>query len=205
MNIEQLKNRDYTIIIDRSGSMSEKDCHGKSRWVAAQEGAFALASKLEEFDPDGLTVYTFANQFKRYDNVTAAKVKDVFAESEPNGGTALDVVLKDCLADVSKRKRAGQTKANGDLVVVITDGVPNDQDAVASLIVAHTKTMETDEELAIEFIQIGRDSAATKYLQFLDDGLMKNFGAKFDIVDTTTADDAENMTFTELLTKAITD
>jgi len=74
-----LGNRDYTLILDKSGSMSTRDqLGGKSRWQAAQESTVALASKCEEFDPDGITVYTFSSKFRRYENVTAAKVEQIF-------------------------------------------------------------------------------------------------------------------------------
>jgi hypothetical protein len=53
-------NRDYTLILDKSGSMSKTDQPGgRSRWVAAEESTLALARKCEKIDPDGLTVYTF--------------------------------------------------------------------------------------------------------------------------------------------------
>lgn len=46
-----LENRDYTLIIDKSGSMSLTDQPGgQSRWVAMQESTLALASKCEQLD-----------------------------------------------------------------------------------------------------------------------------------------------------------
>jgi hypothetical protein len=49
-----------TLIIDKSGSMATPDQKGgRSRWVAAQESTLALASKCEQFDPDGITIYLF--------------------------------------------------------------------------------------------------------------------------------------------------
>lgn len=197
-----LKGRDYTLIIDRSGSMVEHDCHGKTRWAAAQEGTLALAAKIDELDPDGITVYTFAGKFKRYDNVTADKVKDLFAENEPNGSTDLAGVLSDVFADFFKRRAKGETKSEGDVVLVVTDGEPDDQQAVVDVIIGATKKLDNENEISLELIQIGQCPGATKFLKFLDDGLQAK-GAKFDIVDTTTAEDSGNMTFTELLTKAI--
>jgi hypothetical protein len=64
--------------------------------------------------------------------------------------------------------------------------------------------MDRDEELAISFIQVGADPDATKFLKVLDDEL-QSAGAKFDIVDTLTIDDMEDMTLTEVLLNAITD
>jgi hypothetical protein len=63
-----LENRDYTLIIDKSGSMATKDKPGgSSRWQIMQESTLALASKCEELDPDGMTIYLFSGKFKRYD------------------------------------------------------------------------------------------------------------------------------------------
>jgi hypothetical protein len=67
-------NRDYTLILDKSGSMSVADQGGKSRWCYAQESTLALARKCDQLDPDGITLYTFSGRFKRYDNVTASQV-----------------------------------------------------------------------------------------------------------------------------------
>lgn len=51
-----IENRDYTLIVDKSGSMSTADQPGgKTRWSAAQESTLALARKCEQFDPDGIT------------------------------------------------------------------------------------------------------------------------------------------------------
>lgn len=200
-----LDKRDYTLIIDKSGSMSTRDVGNQTRWQAAQEGTLALAAKIHELDPDGITVYAFAGGFKRYDNVTPDKVAQIFKENEPNGGTDLAGVLKHSFDDYFSRKKAGKTQENGDLIIVVTDGAPNDQAAAAKVIVEATKKMDKDEELAVQFLQIGNDSGATTFLQYLDDELVAKQGAKFDIVDTTTQADSENMTFQELLLKTITD
>ena len=200
-----LENRDYTLIIDKSGSMTRKDIQGgRSRWQVMQESTLALASKCEEFDPDGITVYVFSGRFRRYDNVTAEKVEQVFRENEPSGRTDLAGVLQDALNDYFQRKAAGQTKANGDTILVVTDGEPDDRKAVMRIIVEASRKMDIDEELAISFIQVGTDPDATKFLKILDDEL-QGAGAKFDIVDTITMDDMEDFTLTEVLLNAIVD
>jgi hypothetical protein len=107
-----LNQGDYTLIIDKSGSMSTKDQQGdKSRWQVMQESTLALANKCEEFDPDGITVYTFAGKFRRYENVTANKVSQIFQENEPAGRTDLAGVLLDAVNNYFKRKASGQIKA----------------------------------------------------------------------------------------------
>ena len=200
-----LEQRDYTLIIDKSGSMATRDQLGnKSRWETMQESSLALASKCEEFDPDGITVYLFSGRFKRYDNVTANKVTQVFKENEPSGRTDLATVLQDATSNYFQRKSAGQTKPNGETILVVTDGEPDDRKAVMKVIIEASRRMERDEELAISFIQVGTDAQATKFLKILDDEL-QSAGAKFDIVDTVTMEDMEDMTLTEVLLNAITD
>ena len=200
-----LQNRDYTLIIDKSGSMATKDQAGnKSRWTVMQESTLALASKCEELDPDGLTVYLFSGRFKRYENVTANRVTQLFQENEPSGTTNLAGVLEDALNDYFKRKRSGQTKQNGETILVVTDGEPDDRKAVMRVIIEASRKMDRDEELAISFVQVGTDATAKQFLKALDDDL-QTAGAKFDIVDTVTMDDMEDMTLSEVLLNAITD
>jgi len=200
-----VENRDYTLIIDKSGSMSTPDQRGgRSRWEGAQESTLALARKCEQFDPDGITVYLFSGRFKRYDNVTSNKVAQIFQENDPSGTTDLAAVLKDATDRYFKSKAAGQAKANGETIIVITDGEPDDRKAVMRVIIEASRQMERDEELAISLIQVGTDATATRFLKALDDEL-QSAGAKFDIVDTITLDDMENFSLTEVLLNAIHD
>lgn len=200
-----MSDRDYTLIIDKSGSMSTPDqAGGRSRWEIAQESTIALARKCEQFDPDGITVYLFSGRLKRYENVTAAKVSQIFQENDPAGTTNLAGVLQDALNNYFQRKAAGQTKPNGETILVITDGEPDDRKAVFEVIIQATRQMERDEELAISIIQVGSDPQATKFLKALDDQL-QGVGAKFDICDTITLDDLEDMSLTDVLLNAITD
>ncbi|MBW4607696.1 MAG: VWA domain-containing protein [Hassallia sp. WJT32-NPBG1] len=200
-----LDNRDYTLIIDKSGSMATPDQKGsKTRWATAQESTFALASKCDQFDPDGITVYVFSGRFKRYENVTASKVTQIFQENDPSGTTDLATVLKHALDNYFQRKSSGETKANGETILVITDGEPDDRKAVMKVIIEASRQMDRDEELAISFIQVGKDAQATRFLKVLDDEL-QSAGAKFDICDTITMDDMEDMSLSEVLLNAIND
>ena len=200
-----LENRDYTLIIDKSGSMATPDQKGgRSRWLAAQESTLAVASKCEQFDPDGITIYLFSGRFKRYENVTASKVTQIFRENDPSGSTDLAAVLKHATDNYFERKAAGQTKPNGETILVVTDGEPDDRKAVMKVIIEASRRMDRDEELAISFIQVGTDSQATKFLKILDDEL-QGAGAKFDICDTITIDDMEDYSLSEILLNAIND
>jgi uncharacterized protein with von Willebrand factor type A (vWA) domain len=200
-----LENRDYTLIIDKSGSMATPDQKGgRNRWLTAQESTLALASKCEQFDPDGITVYVFSGRFKRYENVTSSKVLQIFRENDPSGTTDLAAVLKHATDNYFERKGSGQTKPNGETILVVTDGEPDDRKAVMKVIIEASRRMERDEELAISFIQVGTDAQATRFLKVLDDEL-EGAGAKFDICDTITMEDMEDLSLSEVLLNAIND
>jgi uncharacterized protein with von Willebrand factor type A (vWA) domain len=205
--MSKLRNRDYTLIIDKSGSMSTKDqAGGKSRWDVMQESTLALASKCEEFDPDGITVYTFSSQFRRYDNVTAKKVTQIFQENEPLGRTEMAEVLNHAFDDYFQRRKSGKTKANGEIILVVTDGQPENKKSVMKAIIEATKRLDGDEEIGISFIQIGNDSEATTFLKGLDDDI-QGLVAKFDIVDTITMEEIEKerLSLTEVLLRTLED
>ncbi len=200
-----VEDRDYTLIIDKSGSMSTNDQPGgKTRWQAAEESTLALARKCEEIDPDGIAVYLFSGRFRRYDNVTSDKVTQIYQENEPMGRTDLASVLQDAVDNYFQRKAKGQAKSNGETILVITDGEPDDYKAVMRVIIEASRQLERDDELAISLIQVGKDRKATQFLKALDDQL-ESAGAKFDIVDTITIDDMEDMPLAEVLLNAIID
>ena len=204
-NKSRLENRDYKIVIDKSASMTVKDCAGKTRWAAVQETAEGFARKVETLDPDGITLITFNNKFTTYDNVTADKVSEIFAKEEPSGSTVLAPVLESVFADYLARRKAGNTKANGEMLIVVTDGEAQDADAVTKSIVKFGNQLETgDGEYGISFLQIGQDRAATAFLKNLDDGLVPA-GAKHDIVDTKTMDEIGSMSPTDVLIAALDD
>ena len=200
-----VEDRDYTLIIDKSGSMSINDRPGgKTRWESARESTLALAEECEKIDSDGITVYLFSMRFRRYDNVTADKVNKIYADNDPMGRTDLASVLYDAVDNYFERKAAGEAKPNGETILVITDGEPDDYKAVMRVIIDASRKIDRDDELGISLIQVGNDRKATQFLKALDDQL-ESAGAKFDIVDTITMDDMEGLSLAEVLLKAITD
>lgn len=195
---EDLSKRDYVLIVDRSGSMSTPDVNGKSRWNAAKESTYALANKCAQFDADGIDLYIFSGNFKKFANTTPDKVEQIFTENDPMGSTALHLPLKDALDNYFASKAKPVT------IVVVTDGEPDDEKAVAKVLIDASNKMEADEEVAVTFLQVGRDEGAKSFLKKLDDDLQGQ-GAKFDIVDTITFEDMENSTLTDVLLNAIND
>jgi hypothetical protein len=81
--------------------------------------------------------------------------------------------------------------------------VPDDEAAAAKVIRDAANKQETDDALTILFVQVGKDAGAAAYLRKLDDQLT---GAKFDIVDAKTMEEAEKFATTaELVAHAIND
>ena len=199
-----IENRDYTLILDKSGSMAQPDARtGRSRWNVVQESTLALASRCEQLDPDGLTVYLFNGRFKRYDNVRTDTVARLFRENEPMGSTNLAGVLDDAFAQYFTRKSSGGSH-KPETILVVTDGEPDDPRAVMKVIIEATRRLERDEELAVSFVQVGDDPGASRFLKALDDDLGRA-GARFDIVDTLTVSELEDRPLAEVLLDAIRD
>lgn len=176
--------------------------NARSRWEACKEAVTALAYKAEQKNPEGMSFYMFAGRFKRYENVTAAKITEIYDENEPGGGTELGEVLEDAFNQISERKAKGSTMP--ELVLVITDGEPDNRDTVAEAIAKMSHKIKSRSELAISFIQVGSDPAATDFLRSLDDDLTKA-GAAIDIVDTVTMEEMEDYSLTQIFDKAFTD
>jgi hypothetical protein len=218
-----MKNRDYTLILDMGGTMATADQPGGlTRWAAVEESTLALARKCEKLDPDGITLYVFSQGFQRYDQVTGDQVAQIFAEHTPKGPANLAMALqnalnqyfqgKDAQGKDAQGKKAGEmgddggeeTGKTGETILIITDGVPADQWSIVEMIIEATKKMERDEELALSFIQVGNNPKTRKFFKALDDQL-QGVGAKFDICDTVTLEEMEEMSLVEVLMNAIDD
>ena len=200
-----LRDRDYTLILDKSQSMSTSEpANGKSRWQLMQESTLALAAQCEQFDPDGITVYLFADDFKRYDSTTTSKVAQIFQENQPSGKTKLAPALKDATDNYFERRATERAKPNGETIIVVTAGEVNNPLAVKQIIIDTANQLEHDEELAISLIQVGANPEATEFFKVLDNEL-QGAGAKFDICNTITLEHMGDMSLTDLLLNAIVD
>lgn len=196
--LSALSEYDFIAVIDASGSMGENDAPGgKSRWEYMQETATAFVRDLEKFDSDGVGIVLFSGtNIQTFDGVTSDKVKEVFATRSPRGGTPLAEALTAALGLAGKSDKK-------DFIIVFTDGVPDDKAAAANVIREAANASETDDALTILFVQVGRDGPAGAYLKSLDDDLK---GAKFDIVDAKTIEEAEQFATTaDLVVAAIND
>lgn len=195
--INALTEYDFVVVVDASGSMGTEDVKGRSRWASMQESVEVLARDIEKLDSDGFDLVIFGGaKVTVHTGVTSATLSDDFATRRPNGSTPLAEALTEAL------KLAGKSDKK-DFILVITDGVPDDQAAAAKVIRDASNKLESDDELTFLFVQIGSDAGATRYLKALDDDLK---GCKFDIVDAKTMDEVEQFaSTTDLIIAAIND
>lgn len=189
---------DFVVVLDASGSMSTEDMKGRSRWAYMQESVESFARDVSKFDSDGidLVVLSGSTGIDSHQGVSAEHVAQVFRQRSPRGSTPMAEALQAAL------KLAGKNNKK-DFILVFTDGVPDDQNAVARVLRDASNALNADDELTVLFVQVGYDQSATAYLRNLDDNLK---GAKFDIVDCKTIEEAERFASTgELILAAIAD
>jgi uncharacterized protein YegL len=136
------------------------------------------------------------------DNVTSDVVEKIFQEHQPQGGTNLVAVIQDAINHYFHTKATRQTNLLRETILVITDGEPDDRIAVADVILKATEKLVSNKELRICLIQVSNDLKVAKYLKSLDD-MLQGMGAKFDIVNTISFDEMENMTLSEVLMNAL--
>lgn len=200
-----LQNRDYTLIIDKSGSMSNRDMpNNQSRWQAAEESVYAIAAKVFEFDPDGLDIWLFSNNHKCYPNVGPSTVTQIFQENEPFGGTRMAEVLQKALDEYFHKRDTGKVKPQGEVILVVTDGQPDSREDVVKVLVNSANRLRPSDNLALNFVQVGYDKDATAFLNFLDNELMHKAGARCDFVETVKMGDIEEQGLKQVLLNTLT-
>ncbi|MGB3496083.1 MAG: hypothetical protein WBA57_25360 [Elainellaceae cyanobacterium] len=185
-----LQNRDYTVIFAKTAVKSEVPPPGyEQRWANAQTSILNLLKACEDFAPDGITLYVACEstdmncEFKWYEHVTSEQLPEFLATHIPPQAISLKQVLQASLDNYFARKAQGRTKANGEIILVILDGEPQDRMAIAKVIVNATQQMDKNEELGIGLVQVGDDPIARGFFTLLDDHLQEA-GAQFDIVTT---------------------
>ncbi|MGF1494761.1 MAG: hypothetical protein ACFBSC_20400 [Microcoleaceae cyanobacterium] len=198
-----LAKRDYTLMIDQSASMMIKDSsEDQPRWEAIQASTLALATRCEQLDPNGITIYLFADQFQRYENVTSAKVAEIFQTHQPSGTANLAVVLQDALNQYFDRRARETLQPNGETIVIVTGGETDHNQALREMIINAANQLTEPTELGIELIQVGANSAVRKLFKALDHDL-KSSGAKYDICNTITFEAMAESNLSEVLLSAV--
>ncbi|EIM85685.1 uncharacterized protein STEHIDRAFT_99366 [Stereum hirsutum FP-91666 SS1] len=190
--LDILRDFDTVIIVDDSESMS-----WENRWQETESALGTLADVASQYDTDGITI-CFLNSRVRKDDVTSSQqIMEAFSEVTPQGATPMESRLQQVLREYFQKLRVALEVGGMENVqrtikpvnyLVLTDGEPSD-DPLA-VIRRYAQELEDHHypmtQVGIQFVQIGRDKAATEYLTKLDnDQQDPNLRLSRDIVDTT--------------------
>ncbi|MDR3615443.1 MAG: VWA domain-containing protein [Candidatus Obscuribacterales bacterium] len=166
--VEQMKDHDVVLILDKSGSMSARDCMGLSRWDWVGKQSNKLAQAAQEASSE-LTLILFSSDFRVFEHVNPATLPNVFRQVGPGGGTVLggplDIAFKHYF-----NSRAANPNVKPLIIVIITDGLPSDFFEVRQRIVEAANATVRDGEISITIMLIGMRSGAG-IMEELDSGL----------------------------------
>lgn len=190
-----LRRYDTILLIDDSASMSQQN-----RWAEAGLAVSGLAQALVQYDSgrsldqDGIDVY-FMNSLEHLRNaLSAPEINRLFERVRPVGrSTPTDVRVEELLGVYLDRLEYSKINHLPPLkplnLIVITDGEADDPDTLAYALAGFAERLDQSRfpltQLGVQFIQIGNDPTATRFLRSLDDDLRSNTNSKRDIVDTT--------------------
>jgi len=177
---------DFIFLIDVSGSMGSTDTPtGQTRYDFSKEKALAFCHEAAKIDTDGISIYRFGHQITKFSDISPDKIDEVFKPWD-GGEMSTDTAgaIKAAWAEHLERKNE-QT-----FVLIVTDGAPNDKEAVKQAIIDITHAVKDEREFNIGFLQVGKDKNVEAFLSALDDDLK---GAKYDIVDVKRLEDVSFM------------
>jgi Mg-chelatase subunit ChlD len=179
-NLELNKGDQFIFALDVSRSMGMTDCPaGQSRIQYAKESAKLFASEAAKYDPDGADYFTFGATVTPYLNQTEAQAHALIDKIEANEGSTDTAGVIAAAWKRAQELRAGGVTDNI-VLMIVTDGAPNDAEAVKTTIRGIADSLENGEDFGIVFLTVGNiDSGLRSFLTDLDDDL----NAKHDIVD----------------------
>ncbi|GAA5897140.1 hypothetical protein JCM8208_003739 [Rhodotorula glutinis] len=176
---------DLVLVVDDSPSMVD-------HWKDVGEALMGVVESCTKYDKDGIDVVFLNNDHARLEGVVDPSVVErTFREVEPVGSTPTGMVLDEVLRAYVERvedAKATRARVKPMLVLVLTDGRADDPDLVKDIIVEMAQRLDEVRappyQLGLQFIQIGADPDARKFLQELDDDLKPQLGVR-DMVDCT--------------------
>ncbi|KAJ7695394.1 hypothetical protein B0H17DRAFT_930780, partial [Mycena rosella] len=144
-----------------------------------------LAAVASEYDTDGLEIHFLNSPVVAKQVKSAQEVEDVFNKVTPTNSTPigrkLQALFTSYLADLQRNPELKRVS-----YIVITDGAPKTEPEL--VIVNAARELDSRRALltqvGIQFVQIGSNTAATRYLESLDNNLRTKYNIR-DIVDTT--------------------
>jgi hypothetical protein len=192
---------DTVFLLDDTGSMVETDTDsGRSRWEELIESLRYTVEIVCHYDKDGVEVHFLNQDEKDEDGITEGqRVLDLLTKEvcpdEQGGGTYISTRLWDILCPYVDRFEAWKTwQSSRDRskpkmkkprmlnLIVITDGAAEDKEGVEDIIVNVAKRLDSlsahPNQVGIQFLQIGKDDDAARWLRSLDDALKEKHSVR---------------------------
>lgn len=174
-NIKALDEYDVVLILDCSGSMSQRiEANiNQSKWTWAQNQMFSLSSQMENALKKGVALMPFTDKYQLYQPCFGGEIQNIFSQRKPDGGTNLFPPLKDALS------RAMLTKKPM-VVTILTDGGFGYREEIKDLIIAASNGSAGPYDLRINLLLLD-DKPIPPDILALD--RLTAYGAKYDIVE----------------------
>ncbi|KAL9046671.1 MAG: hypothetical protein Q9214_000547, partial [Letrouitia sp. 1 TL-2023] len=180
----RLRGYDTIFLVDDSDSM-------EPHWRTTARVLAEIASIAVEYDRNGVDVKFFNEHFpyKEHTNLrTTEQVTTLFNKNTPPKGPTLTAdVLDEVLSDYMYEYRKDRN-IKGLNLIVLTDGEPEPGQNVETLLTNYARALEDAGahrfKVGIQFVQIGGDEKARKFLAFIDDELKTKHKLDRDMIDT---------------------
>lgn len=192
---------DVVFLLDDTGSMMEAvpastdhcETRERSKWDEMIDSLRYIVDIVTHYDRDGVDVHFFCNEDKDEFSIRdGQRVLDLLTNEvspdEIGGGTFIVERLWTILTAYidrfeNYRRRMGERAPPPEKpkmlnLIVITDGAADDKDGVEEVIVDAARRLDElralPNQVGIQFLQIGKDEAASRWLRKLDDDLKEN-------------------------------
>jgi Mg-chelatase subunit ChlD len=190
---EELKGKDWIILVDTSGSMGEpiSNTDSTKRIVKVREDALAISRLAEKYDDDGIAVITYGgHEAHVQNNVKADAVKEVFDKIDPRGGTPTHLALNEAF-------KLAKASSKESIIIAFTDGAATEEQQTIAAINNATRGGLKRPKVGLVFIQVAADEGATRFLKKLDESLTD------DITAVISSEEAENLSAGQLAWAAL--
>lgn len=173
-DIHALDDYDVVLILDCSGSMSQKIGANinTSKWSWAQNQMTSLSAQMENSLKKGVALMPFTDKYQLFQPCYGAEVQKLFATRKPDGGTNLFPPLEDALTRAMLTKRPM-------VITILTDGGFGFKQEIKDLIVAAANGSAGPYNLRINLLLLD-DKPISDDIRDLDN--LFTAGAKYDIV-----------------------
>jgi hypothetical protein len=202
VELKRLAEHEVVLLIDKSGSMSSMDCPNSlgghslgmlpsmlglplmstSRWNWCLQQTSEMARQTQGIYQSGITVTLFSSGYVSFPNVTMDRLPQIFSQNSPSGGTNLADPLRLQIGEYFRRREMARGNVKPLIIGVITDGCPNNREAVVDAVVGATRLMHQPQEVTIIFFLIGgMDMQGERFVSNLSSNLL-NLGGAYPIV-----------------------